>query len=304
MSKLLEVEDLSKRFRYYAGLFRKRDIWAVNDVSFGLNRGEILALVGESGSGKSTIGKIILRLEKPTKGRITFDRKDIKDWGKEYSSHVSVVFQDPSSSLNPYMSVKDILEEPLRIHRIPNRKERIERALELANLSIDLIHRKPRELSGGQRQRVAIARAIVLEPKLVVADEPTASLDASVRKGILDLFLELKKSSISVLFITHDIRSVERIADKVGVLYKGMLMELGKKEDVLNSPKHPYTRYLLENVPVRHPSKRRSIQKEELLTSVEEGCPFYPLCSHRLDDCSLHVREVVLDGTLVKCNLY
>ncbi len=304
MSSLLKVKELSKDFYIRVGLLGKKVIRAVRDVSFGVERGRIMALVGESGSGKSTVGKIILRLEEPTKGSVEFEGRNINTYRKEYTRFVSVVFQDPSNSLNPFMKVKDIVEEPLVVHGFSDRKERVERALELANLGRELINRRPSELSGGQRQRVAIARAVVLDTKLIVADEPTASLDASIRRSILELFLKLKESGISTLLITHDIRSVERVADSVGVMYKGMLVELGDKDGVIKNPKHPYTRYLLESVPVRHPSQRRHVRKEEITQSPEEGCPFYPLCPERLKSCTVEVKEVLVDGAIVKCNLY
>ncbi len=304
MNTLLQLNQVSKRFYFHANLFRKGFVDALKEISFSIKRGEVFALVGESGSGKSTVGKIILRLEKPTKGKVLLEDKDVFIYGKEYTKLVSAVFQDPSSSLNPYMKVKDIITEPLVVHGIKEREERVEKALELVKLDKELLNRRPSQLSGGQRQRVAIARAIVLEPKLIVADEPTASLDASVRLGILELFKVLRDRGISVLFITHDIRSVERIADRVGVLYKGVLMEVGDKDSVLGSPKHPYTRYLLENIPVKHPSQRHQVDTQESWYMEQAECPFYFMCPYRLNSCKESVREVFLDGTFIKCNIY
>ncbi|MCS7196953.1 MAG: dipeptide/oligopeptide/nickel ABC transporter ATP-binding protein, partial [Aquificaceae bacterium] len=187
--ELLRIEKLSKLFTL--GLFFKRQVWALREVSFEVKRGEIFALVGESGSGKSTAGKVILRLEKPTSGSVLFEGKDPFRMGKEYTSLVSAVFQDPRASLNPRMKVRDILEEPLLVHGEKDRREKAVRALQKAGLDVDFLERKPENLSGGQRQRVAIARAIVLNPKLLVADEPTSSLDMSYRAGILELFSKL-----------------------------------------------------------------------------------------------------------------
>ncbi|WP_333784258.1 oligopeptide/dipeptide ABC transporter ATP-binding protein [Thermocrinis sp.] len=301
---LLSIQNISKAYRLYVGPFKTKDFFALRDVSLQVKAGEILALVGESGSGKTTLGKLVLRLEKPTKGKILFDGVEISNFGKEYTRYVSVVFQDPASSLNPRMSVKETLEEPLIVHGYKGRGERILNVLLEAGLSEEYLHRKTYQLSGGQKQRVAIARATVLGPKLLVADEPTASLDASLRRGILELFLKLKLKGVSVLLITHDIRSVEYVADRVAVLYKGRLLELGTKEQVLKTPLHPYTKYLIQNIPAEHPSQRKTIQAFELETHTEEACPFYPLCEHRMEECRTELKEAFIDGRLVLCNIY
>ncbi len=300
--ELLRLEKVSKSFTF--GLFKKRTIRAVKEVSFSIGYGEIFSLVGESGSGKSTIGKIILRLEKPDKGEVFFEGKGIYSLGKEYTKQVSAIFQDPRNSLNPGMKVKQIVEEPLLVHGVENRKEEVIKALEKAGLGEEFLERKPENLSGGQRQRVAIARAIVLKPKLIVADEPTSSLDMSYRAGILDLFLRLREEGISTLLITHDLRAVERIAHRVGVLYKGKLVEMGKVQEVLKNPKHPYTQYLLETMPVRHPSQRKREFKDYSQGEEESPCPFFPMCAYRLKECEKEVKEVSIDGRLVSCNLY
>ncbi len=306
MEEILKVENLTKVYKVKAGFFRKKDFYALKGVSLNLKKGEILCIVGESGSGKSTLGKIILRLEKPTEGKVLYKDKDIFKWGKEYTRRVSVVFQDPRSSLNPRMKVKEILEEPLIVHRIKNRQEKITDALEKVHLEEELLEKRPLQLSGGQAQRVAIARAIILEPEIVVADEPTASLDVSIQEEILELFTELNKKGLSFIFITHDIRVVEKIADRVAVIYAGVLMELGKKEAVLKNPKHPYTMFLLENVPVKHPRERRKELKieEEEYEIPDKGCPFYPRCSYATDECKKIFRRVDLNGRFVACNLY
>ncbi len=306
MSKLLEVSSLSKVYKVSRGLFRWVAHTAVKRVSFSINESEVFALVGESGSGKTTIGKIILRLEKPTEGSIKIKGIDITKMGKEYTRRVSAVFQDPFSSLNPYMKVRHIIEEPLVVHHIKDREKRVKEVARMVRLPESLLDRKPQHLSGGQRQRVAIARAVSLFPDLIVADEPTASLDATVRKEILDLFVELKNTGISTLLITHDIRAVERIADTVGVIYAGRLMEMGSKDQLLKDPKHPYTKYLLENVPAKHPKHRKAdvIQKEVYKDEYHEGCPFYWLCPERMEVCKESIREVLSNGRLVTCNLY
>ncbi|RMH80025.1 MAG: ABC transporter ATP-binding protein [Acidobacteria bacterium] len=302
MSTLLKVERLTKVFK--VGLFKSRRVWALKDVSLHVERGEIFSLVGESGSGKSTLGKVILRLERPTSGRVLFEGRDIFSIGKEYTRMVSVVFQDPRSSLNPYMKVKDIVEEPLLVHRFRNRTERVVQSLLVSGLDESFLSRKPESLSGGQRQRVAIARAIAFEPKLLVADEPTASLDMSYRTGVLELFKSLRERGISILLITHDLRAVERVADRVGVLYRGKLVELGVKDAVLKNPLHPYTQYLIFTMPVRHPSQRKPSTYYELPEDFEKACPFFHQCVHRLRECEDGVKEVIVDGRLVSCNLY
>lgn len=300
--ELLRIERVSKVFT--TGLFSRRHVWAVREVSFHMVGGEIFSLVGESGSGKSTIGKMILRLEKPSSGKLFFEGKDPFQMGKEYTRLVSVVFQDPRSSLNPRLRVRDIVEEPLLVHGERNIRERALEALSMAGLDESFMERRPEELSGGQRQRVAIARAIVLRPKLLIADEPTSSLDMSYRAGILELFLRLRAGGISTLLITHDIRAVEAVADRVGVLYRGRLMETGPSKEVLKSPLHPYTQYLISTMPVRHPSQRRKELEDYPSDELESPCPFFHMCRHRLKECEDGVKEVKLDGRILFCNLY
>lgn len=305
MSALLEVREVTKAYRIKKGLFGRRFFYALKGVSVDINKSEILGVVGESGSGKTTLGKIVLRLEEPTQGKVLFRGEDVFRLGKVYTRKVSVVFQDPRSSLNPRMKVREILEEPLLVHGIDNREDKVRKAMERVQLPVDFLERKPEDLSGGQRQRVAIARAIILKPELIVADEPTASLDVSVQLEILGLFMGLRDEGISFLFITHDIRVVERIADRVAVIYGGMLMELGSKEKVLKEPLHPYTKFLLSNVPVRHPRERKEEDYREVIYEVpERGCPFAPRCPNYMEECSESVRRVQVDGRSVNCNLY
>ena len=305
MSRLLEIDRVSKAYPVRRGLFRRDHFYALRDVSLSVDRSEILGVVGESGSGKTTLGKLVLRLERPTSGRILFGGRDVFSMGKEYTRKVSVVFQDPRSSLNPRMKVREIVEEPLVVHGVGERRKKVREVIEKVKLEESFLERKPDDLSGGQRQRVAIARAIVLDPDLIVADEPTASLDVSVQAEILKLFEELKKEGIAFVFITHDIRVVERIADRVAVIYGGMLMEMGRKEEVLRSPLHPYTRFLLSNVPVRHPRERREESYAEIEYDIpKKGCPFAPRCPDYTQECSEKVRRSELNGRIVNCNLY
>ncbi len=305
MNTLLEVREVSKVYNIRKGFFGKKPFYALRGVSLDIKRAEILGIVGESGSGKTTLGKLVLRLEKPTSGSILYEGSDIFKMGRAYTKEVSVVFQDPRSSLNPRMKVKEIIEEPLLVHRIRNRKKIVEDALEKVQLGREFLERKPDDLSGGQRQRVAIARALVLKPKLIVADEPTASLDVSVQWEILKLFQSLKEEGIAFMFITHDIRVIEKIADRTAVIYGGMLMEIGTKEDVLSKPLHPYTKFLLSNVPVRHPKMRREDSYTEIEYEIPpKGCPFAPRCPDYMKECSEKVRRVELNGRIVNCNLY
>ncbi len=305
MENLLEVQDLQKVYRIKKGFFSRKNFYALRGVTLQLKKGEILGIVGESGSGKTTLAKVVLRLERPDGGMVTFRGRNIFAQGKGYTRHVSVVFQDPRASLNPRMTVREILEEPLLVHGIDERERRVKEALETVQLGDDFLERKPEDLSGGQRQRVAIARALILEPEVIVADEPTASLDVSVQSEILDLFLELKKQGISIIFITHDIRVVERISDRIAVFYGGMIMEMGEKEGVLGKPLHPYTRFLLGNVPVRHPSERREEDFVETSQEIpQSGCPFYPRCPEVLEECQREVRRAEVNGRIVTCNLY
>ena len=305
MDTVLRVRNLTKVFRVKKGLFRREPFYALSGISLDVRRGEVLGVVGESGSGKTTLGKIVLRLERPTSGEVLFEGRDIFSLGKEYTRMVSVVFQDPRNSLNPRMRVKEIVEEPLLVHGEKERERKVMEAISRVMLDPELASRKPDDLSGGQRQRVAIARAIVLKPKLIVADEPTASLDVSVREEILKLFRSLREEGISFIFITHDMRVIEKIADRVAVIYGGRLMEIGEKEEVLKSPLHPYTRFLLSNVPVKHPRERRETEVEEIEYDIpKEGCPFAPRCPEYREECSSLVRRSQLDGRVVYCNLY
>jgi oligopeptide transport system ATP-binding protein len=259
---LLSVSGLKTYFPFGNRWFGKRT-WmkAVDDVDLTIMRGEILGLVGESGSGKTTLGRSILRLVEPTGGTIHFDGVDLLTLGgkalRRQRRHMQIIFQDPYASLNPRMQIKQILGEPLEYHRLipPNEIERrVAQLLEEVGMETYFMHRYPHEFSGGQRQRIAIARALALEPDLIVADEPVSALDVSVQAQILNIFLELqKKKGIALLFISHDLTIVERIADRIAVMREGKIVEQAETERLISSPQHPYTRSLLAAVPDAYP---------------------------------------------------
>ena len=256
---LVEVRELTKLFPIRRGLLRRHvgDVRAVDGVSLDIYRGETLALVGESGSGKSTLGRLILRLMEPTSGSVRLDGTDLLALPREplrkMRRRMQIIFQDPYSSLNPMMTVRTIVREPLTIHRIGTRRERDERTMELlwlVGLKPELSRRYPHELSGGERQRVGIARAIALEPEFLIADEPVTALDVSVQAQILNLLLELQeKLSLTYLFIAHDLRVVEHVSDRVAVMNRGRIVELQSRVNLFRSPRHELTRELLASIP-------------------------------------------------------
>ena len=255
---LLEVRNLHVWFPVQKGIFARTAGWikAVDGVSFTLSAGETLGIVGESGCGKSTTARAILKLNRPRSGEILLDGRNILDKGlseKEYRRTVQIVFQDPEAALNPRHSILEILTEGMLVHNLctkENRREKATELLEAVGLNASILDRWPHEFSGGQRQRICIARAISLRPRLLICDEAVSALDVSVRAQVLNLLEDLKKSlGLSYLFITHDIGVVHHIADRIAVMHGGRIVETGPAEQVLSSPKHPYTRYLLAAVP-------------------------------------------------------
>jgi oligopeptide/dipeptide ABC transporter ATP-binding protein len=299
----LEVQNLKKYF--IAGkpnLFSRmtRLVHAVDDVSLNLERGEVIALVGESGCGKSTLALTLMGLEKTTAGKILFEGIDIthadENAKKLLRQRIQMIFQDPYESLNPTQSIEEIVAEPLVVHKIganaAERKERVIRALEDAGLKpADIYMRRfPHELSGGQRQRVVIAGALVLEPHLLLADEPVSMLDVSIRAEILNLLADLRVSrQISIIFITHDLGTVGYFADRVAVMYLGRIVEIGKMREVLENPQHPYTKALLSVIPVPNPRlrKERVILQGETPNPIDlpTGCRFHPRCPVAVEQC-------------------
>jgi oligopeptide/dipeptide ABC transporter ATP-binding protein len=293
---IIRVNNLRKLFPVKkASLWDKEDLFvhAVDDVSFDLHQGEVLALVGESGCGKSTLALTLMNLESPTEGQIFFEGKDVTHISgkllQEMRRHIQMVFQDPYESLNPTMTIGDTVGEPLVVHRLTadkqEREARVVQALEDAGLkpASTYIHRYPHELSGGQRQRVVIAGALVLEPKVLLADEPVSMLDVSIRAEILNLLASLRETrGISVLFITHDLGTVAYFADRIAVMYLGRIVEKGQTLAVLERPLHPYTKALLSVMPVPNPRLRREriILQGETPNPINlpTGCRFHPRC--------------------------
>jgi ABC-type oligopeptide transport system ATPase subunit len=258
---ILEFEHILKIFRVRTSFFKgdSKEVIALNNVSFKIFKGEIFGLVGESGSGKTTIGRLITKLENPDQGRLLFEEEDIssikRKAQKSFRRKVQMIFQDPYQSLNPYLSVYDTLSEPLIIHHIgnkENRKDKVRSALKSVGLSPpeDFLHRYPYQLSGGQRQRVAIARAMILEPAFVVADEPTSMLDAPISIQIFNILSQFSQQlDVTFLFITHSLAAARYLCDRIAVIYKGELVEMGPAENIIQNPRHPYTRALIEAHP-------------------------------------------------------
>jgi len=300
---ILELDRIVKRYRTKGFFFgaHGQDVIALNEVFIKILRGEIFGLVGESGSGKTTAGRLIVRLEQPDQGKIYLDGRDITGLkgkaSKDYSRRVQMIFQDPYQSLNPLLSVFDTISEPLIIHKIGNaeaREDSVWQAMKSVGLSPphDFAHRYPHQLSGGQRQRVAIAHAMVLKPEFVVADEPTSMLDASMSAQIFNILLEMRRRlKVTFLFITHSLAAARYLCDRIAVMYKGNLMEIGPAEEVLRNPKHPYTQALMDALPKFVHSG--GVKRYETLLQAERevsgyvGCPFFVRCKvARAPKCS------------------
>ncbi len=319
---LLEIRDLKKHFPIRRGVFRSvvGHVKAVDGVSFAVRPGETLGLVGESGCGKTTVGRTLLRLIEPTSGTITFEGRDVTTASgstlRRLRRDMQIVFQDPYSSLNPRMTVQAIVEEGLVIHRIGNRQERLKlvaKTLKDVGLDPGYMQRYPHEFSGGQRQRIGIARALVLNPKLLVLDEPISALDVSIQSQVINLLTELRQGSadrhqLTYIFISHDLSVVEYIADRVAVMYLGEIVELATSEELYRNPLHPYTKALLSSVPVMDPTaKRERIVLQGDVPSPANppaGCRFHPRCPLAEEICRHKVpRELNLDGHLVRCHV-
>lgn len=314
---LLEVKGLKEYFDINMGFFRTKPLKAVDDVSFTINKGETLGLVGESGCGKTTVGRTILQLYKPTAGEIIYDGKPVKTKAdlQKFRTKATMVFQDPYSSLNPRMTVSDIVGEPLDVHHLyASKKERAERILQLlgyVGLNSEHASRYAHEFSGGQRQRIAIARAIALRPALIVCDEPVSALDVSVQAQVVNLLQKMKAEyHITYLFISHDLRVVKHLSDRIAVMYLGAMMEYAGKQSLFEHPLHPYTQMLLSSVPDTDPERKREkiIMQGEIpgIDNIPQGCRFCTRCPYATERCRTEkptLREVK-PGHSVACFRY
>jgi len=318
---LLEVRDLVKHFPVGAGLRRSTlSVKAVDGVSFKLHRGETLGLVGESGCGKTTTGRCVLQLERPTSGQVVFEGAELTTLPDEklrgMRRRMQVIFQDPYSSLNPRMTVGQILAEPLKVHElVPEKTARTARVGELLS-QVGLLpqhaERYPHQLSGGQRQRVGIARALAMEPSLIVCDEPVSALDVSIQAQIVNLLEDLQKSlGLTYLFIAHDLSVVRHISDRVVVMYLGKVVEIADRTALYEEPLHPYTRALLSAVPIPDPKlearRERTVLRGEVPSALSppSGCVFHPRCPIAVARCSAEIpalREIRRDH-LAACHL-
>lgn len=296
---LVQIRDLRKYFPVREGWSAGsgRVVHAVDGVTLEVGHGEVVGLVGESGCGKSTTGRLILRLIEPTSGEAYFEGRNIFEADaaemRALRRQMQIIFQDPFASLNPRMTIGTILEEPLIIHRMGSRTERRRRVSELlrrVGLEADAAGRYPHEFSGGQRQRVGVARAIALRPKFIVADEPVSSLDVSIQAQIINLLKDLQEEySLALLFIAHDLNMVRYFSDRVAVMYLGRIVELAASEEIYEIPLHPYTRALIEAIPVADPDhhRERILLEGDLPSPIDlpKGCRFYSRCSMRIPDC-------------------
>ena len=315
---LLEVRHLKEYFNINVGFMKTIPLKAVDDVSFSIKKGETLGLVGESGCGKTTVGRTILNLYKPTSGEIIFEGKPIvtKNDIHQFHTKATMVFQDPYSSLDPRMTVADIIGEPLDVHKMYKTKaERMDRIRELmgyVGLSSEHASRYAHEFSGGQRQRIGIARALAVDPKFIVCDEPVSALDVSIQAQVINMFQELqKKLGLTYLFIAHDLLVVKHISDRIAVMYLGKLVELADADTIYNHPRHPYSRSLLSAVPVPDPNtaraNKRIILQGEIPSPLKapSGCPFRTRCPHACEKCAQSMPELkeVEKGHFTACHL-
>ena len=317
---LLRVEDLKIYYPVAGSGFGKKEfVKAVDGVTFEVKKGEVFGIVGESGCGKSTLGRGVCKLENLTSGHVYLDGEDITEYNdrrmRSIRKKVQMVFQDPYASLNPRMSVFDIIAEPLLVHHLYQDKADLEKkVLDLFHrVGLDDYHanRYPHEFSGGQRQRIGIARALAVEPSLIIADEPVSALDVSIQAQVLNLLNELKHDlDLTYIFVAHDLSVVEYISDRVGVMYLGNFVEVGEKEKIYSNPMHPYTQALLSAVPVPDPTaKRERILLEGSIPSAHKpptGCKFHTRCPKCMECCKTQAPEryEVDDGHYVYCHLY
>ena len=314
---LIEIKNLKQYFNINMGMFRSKPLKAVDDVSFTINKKETLGLVGESGCGKTTVGRTILHLYKPTAGEVWYDGRLIKTKAdiKEFRKKATMVFQDPYSSLNPRMTVSDIIGEPLDIHRMySGKKEREEKILELmgrVGLNSEHASRYAHEFSGGQRQRIGIARALAVNPDFVVCDEPVSALDVSIQAQVINMFDELQEMlGLTYLFIAHDLLVVRHISDRIAVMYLGKIVELANANEVYGRPLHPYSKSLISAGPGPDPKTARANERIILKGDIPSplnapsGCPFRTRCKYATDQCAQSMPEFreVEKGHFVACH--
>lgn len=314
---LIEVKGLKKYFDINVGSFKTKPLKAVDDVSFTIKKGETLGLVGESGCGKTTVGRTILHLYKPTAGEIVYKGKTIRTKAdiNDFHKKATMVFQDPYSSLNPRMTVSDIIGEPLDIHKLySDKKERQAKILELISrvgLNSEHASRYAHEFSGGQRQRIGIARSLAVNPDFIVCDEPVSALDVSVQAQIINMFSDLQEQfGLTYLFIAHDLLVVRHISDRIGVMYLGRLVELADADEIYNNPLHPYSKTLLSSVPIPDPKKAKENKRIILSGDIPSplnapsGCPFRTRCPYAMSLCAEAMPEFkeVSAGHFVACH--
>ncbi len=314
---LLEVKDLKQHFSIPSGFMKNLTLKAVDGVSFEIKEGETLGLVGESGCGKTTVGRTILQLYKPTAGEVWFDGKKI-EYGKnlsDFRKNAQMVFQDPYSSLDPRMTVSDIIGEPLDVHKLysgrKEREEKIQHLMDLVGLSSEHASRYAHEFSGGQRQRIGIARSLAVDPKFIVCDEPVSALDVSIQAQVVNMFEDLqKKLGLTYLFIAHDLLVVKHISTRIAVMYLGKLIEIGPSDELYHHPLHPYTISLLSAVPVPDPKVARANERIHLEGDVPSplhmpsGCPFRTRCPRATAKCAESMPELkeISAGHSVACH--
>ena len=314
---LIEVKDLKEYFYINTGLFSSKPLKAVDGVSFTINKGETLGLVGESGCGKTTVGRTMLHLYKPTSGEIWYDGKQIKSRSdiKEFRKKATMVFQDPYSSLNPRMTVSDIIGEPLDVHGLyKTKQERQDRILELMSyvgLNSEHAARYAHEFSGGQRQRIGIARSLAVNPDFIVCDEPVSALDVSIQAQVINMFDELQeKLGLTYLFVAHDLLVVRHISDRIAVMYLGKMVELAPASEIYDKPLHPYSKSLLSAVPIPDPKIARANKRIVLSGDIPSplnapsGCPFRTRCKYATEKCAESMPEFkeISKGHFVACH--
>ena len=317
LENLVEVKNLKEYFNISTGMFKSKPLKAVDDVSFAIRKGETLGLVGESGCGKTTVGRTMLHLYKPTAGEIWFKGKKIetKEDIMDYRRKSAMVFQDPYSSLNPRMTVSDIIGEPLDVHKLyANKQERQEMILDMmakVGLNSEHANRYAHEFSGGQRQRIGIARALSTSPEFVVCDEPVSALDVSIQAQVINMFDELQdQMDLTYLFIAHDLLVVRHISDRIAVMYLGKMVELADAKEIYDHPLHPYSKSLMSAVPLPDPKKARANQRVVLSGDIPSplnapsGCPFRTRCPYATDACAESMPELKEEspGHFVACH--